>query len=455
MGRNPFDAASSVAVKLAQRQDINPIIAEAFGGQVQAMRRRFSEMRDPSVRRQMASLKNTVYKALRFLGNAVSSLDRGVVSISFELDEDSREKRVVQPFRQHRLTQILGKGSFAQPNPWTSAGNYLENIVWDLGLSGNHYSLKVRNPAEGNRVWWLIRLRPDWMKVVADENNIGIAGYVLRPTGMTLGEISGSFGDFGVKFDKSQIVHVRNPNPLDDRIGYSPLRAMAASVASDDEIRKYNATFFEQGARIDGVITGAVTTKQVEEVYDMMVASHYSGTEAAWLPLVLPDQLKFTATQQSLKDMEWATLAEKTSEDILEAYGVPRGLLGTVTDVNRANLQGLQVIAAQNGVLPITRRIEEHLEADCLNRTEEPQQTDDAFFEFDFEDPTPADPETEIKARESDLKTGVRVINEFRAEDGLAPKPWGDAPWFPAALIQPGTGEEEELELEDGDAEGD
>ncbi len=446
--RNPFDAAASMAVAQHVRGPLDEMVIDAFGIRRMPLGRS-REMRDPAVRAQVASMRHVVYKANRFLGNWVSGLERTVARVSFEVDENGAEKKVITPWRDHRLSQILGKGAFAQPNPWTTAGNYLANISWDLGLTGNHYALKVRNPEEGNKVWWFIRLRPDWVKVIADEQNVGISGYVLRPTGATIGELSASFGDFSVEFDKKEILHIRGPNSTDDRIGLSPIRAMSTSVATAGELRDYNATFFEQGARIDGVIEGATSTQQVQQVYDMLTASHYAGNESAWLPLVLPSPYKFVPSQQTMKDMEWATLAGFSDEDVLEAYGVPRGLLGTVKDVNRANLAGLQIIAAQNGVLPITNQIEEAMEADCLNLLEEPAQTPDSFWEYEFENPSPADPELEITRRESQLKSGERTINELRTEDDMPPVDWGDSPWLPAQLIQPG--DEEEIEVEDGD----
>ena len=453
MPRNALDAAASVSLRLHEQTQLDPRISSAMG--VERLRRgRRREMFDPSVRRQVQSNLNTVYKAVRFLGNWVAALDRGVTRVSFEKDETGRENQVREFMREHRLSQILGKGSFAQPNPWTTAANYLANLTWDLGLTGNHYALKVRNPAEGNRVWWLIRLRPDWIKVIADEQNVGIAGYVLRPTGTTIGEIGGSFGDLTIVFDKKEIVHVRGPNSTDDRIGYSPLRALAASVSSDKEIREYNATFFQQGARIDGIVQGVNTQVQVDEVYELLNSSHYQGTDTAWLPLVLPSGLQFTPTEQSFKDMEWSTLAQQTKQDILEAYGVPMGLLGTVTDVNRANLAGLQVIAAQNGVRPVTTSIEEALEADCLNTIEEPQQSPDDYFEYDFEEATPADPEQELARRESDLKHGVVTINEVRTEDDRGPVDWGESPWLPLSMVQVGdAAAEAAAEADDDDDE--
>ena len=38
------------------------------------------------------------------------------------------------------------------------------------------------------------------------------------------------------------------------------------------------------------------------------------------------------------------------------------------------------------------------------------------------------------------LRQGVVTINEVRSEQGLPPVSWGDAPWLPNRLAQPGAG---------------
>ena len=45
------------------------------------------------------------------------------------------------------------------------------------------------------------------------------------------------------------------------------------------------------------------------------------------------------------------------------------------------------------------------------------------------EDPTPQEQARVLRQQESDLKFGVRTVNEIRAERGLPPVPWGDRPF--------------------------
>ena len=435
--RSPFDAAASLATKARE-----PDLTAAFP---LAPHRFQQRLQDPGIQKQIRAYRNTVFKAIRWRYNQILKLDRGVSLVTFETDESGLRKKVREPQESHPVTRIFAKGARGQPNPWVTSGNFLATMEVDVGLTGNHFSLKVRE-AEGDMegaVRWLLRIRPDWVKIIPDEKNVGIDGYLVTPVGLNR--------PFSLM--ASEVLHIKVPSPLDDRIGWSPLRSLNYSVDTGDEIRRFNWQFFKQGARLDGVIEGAVGADKVEEIYDMMLEGHHKGADTAWLPLVLPQGLKFTATQATAKDFEFAALAGFSETDVLEGYGVPAGVLGNVTRVNLQNLRSLMTIAAENAIKPEIRLFSEHIELALLNREEYPNQTDDAYFEFAFEDPTPGDPEQERRQMETDLRTGVRVVNEIRAERGDPPVDWGDRPWFPGTLIQAREDVEEGEEEEDDDDE--
>lgn len=431
--RSPFDAAASITAVRAHQPDLGDVFPR--------VPRLQERLRDPGILDQIRAYRNAVFKVLRWRYNQITKLDRHVTLVTFETDETGKRKKVRTPQEAHPITRIFAKGARGQPNPWVTSGNFLSTMEVDLGLTGANFSLKVRDTTGPNTggVRWLLRIRPDWVAIIPDEKNIGIEGYQVTPPG------SGK----GFRLMASEVLHVKLPSPMDERVGWSPLRSLNYSVDTGDQIRRFNWQFFKQGARLDGVIEGAVSKEKVEDVYEMMIEGHHKGADTAWLPLVLPKGLKFVATQQTAKDFEFAALAKFSEDDVREGYGVPAGLLGTVTDVSLANLRGLMVIAVENAIKPAIATLSEHIESSLLNREEFPAQTDDAFFEFEFDDPTPGDPEQERAQTESDLKTGVKVINDVKAERGMPPVPWGDRPWFPGTLIQVGD------DLEEGGVEGD
>ncbi len=421
--RSPFDAAASIAVsRQPDPTDVFPSVPRGLS----------EKLRDPKIREQVQAYRNAVFKVLRWRRDQIAKLDRTVSLVEFKT-VDGQRTTVRTPQEAHPVTRIFAKGARGQPNPWVTSGNFIGAMELDVGLTGNHYSLKVRETEGDARgaVRWLLRIRPDWVEIIPDEKNVGIDGYRIRPPRS------------GKPFNlmASEVLHVKTPSPLDDRVGWSPLRSLNYSVDTGDQIRRFNWQFFKQGARLDGVIEGAVGADKVQDVYDMMIEGHHKGADTAWLPLVLPQGLTFVPTQQTAKDFEFAALAGFSETDVQEGYGVPAGLLGTVEKVSLANLRGLMTIGVENAIKPELRTFSEHIELALLNRIEYPSQTDDAYFSFDFQDPTQGDPDQERLQMESDLKLGVITINQERATRNQPPVDWGDAPWFPGTLIQ--VGEEE------------
>lgn len=436
--RSPFDAAAQLAAARAPAPP-NPSRFPAIFSRTGQR-----ELSDPKTLEQLKAYRNTIYKVVRFRYNQVAKLNRSVVSVKLQREPGGQDKEVRTALRDHPVTKMLGKGASGRPNPWTTSGNFLAGFGIDLDLTGNSYSLKVRDPRTLEPAW-LIRLRPDWVKVVPDER-VGIQAYAYRRDGLDGGR---------QLFAPSEIVHLKYPSPLDDRVGWSPLRSMAYATELGQEIRRFQWQFFEQGARMDGVIQGAQTTDQASEVYDMMVENYHKGAETAWLPLVLPGGYTWQPTQQTAKDFEFAALAQFSQEDVAEGYGVPLALLGTVKDVSLANLLGLMTISAENGTKPQLRTIEEHLELCLLSDFPPPSGVE--RLEFDFEDPTPGDPEQERKQEDMDLRQGVRVVNEIRElrEGGLPPVAWGAVPLVGASMAPLDTlGEEPPPGAGEGEGEG-
>ncbi len=232
--RSAFDAAASVAARQARQPD--PTAAFPL-----APHRFQQRLRDPGVQKQVRAYRNTVFKALRWRHNQIAKLNRNVSLVTFETAEGGRRKVIRTPQESHPVTRIFAKGARGQPNPWVTSGNFIATMEIDVGLTGVHFSLKVREEEGDARggVRWLLRIRPDWVQIIPDEKNVGIDGYLVSPPG------SKPF-----KLMASEVLHVKTPSPMDDRIGWSPLRSLNYSVDTGDEIRRFNWQFFKQGARV-------------------------------------------------------------------------------------------------------------------------------------------------------------------------------------------------------------
>jgi hypothetical protein len=137
--------------------------------------------------------------------------------------------------------------------------------------------------------------------------------------------------------------------------------------------------------------------------------------------LVAESGLKVQLLSPSLGDL--AALADygQTKEDVANAFGLPLSYLSRET--NLANLQAAELQHLKLTILPRLRRRD-----DKLNERLVPLFDDSGRLFLASDDPTPENQEFRLKQQIADLKWNVRTVNEVRAERGLPPVPWGDAP---------------------------
>ncbi len=115
-------------------------------------------------------------------------------------------------------------------------------------------------------------------------------------------------------------------------------------------------------------------------------------------------------------------LSRMLSQHNFRAFGVPLAILGEVTDVNRANTDGVNFIFDRNTILPIWTLI-----VQALNKQLTPQ-FDSRLMVMHDEFVMP-DKEFELKREDQDLRTKLRTINEVReTRAGLDPVAHGQLP---------------------------
>ena len=112
----------------------------------------------------------------------------------------------------------------------------------------------------------------------------------------------------------------------------------------------------------------------------------HQGVQNAHRVAVL-EQATWVDRKYTQRDMQFAALREMNREIIREAFGFPKPLLGTTTDVNRANAEAAEVVFARWCVRPRLEKIKMALNEKLL-----PQfGTSGKGLFFDYEDPTPQD----------------------------------------------------------------
>ena len=143
--------------------------------------------------------------------------------------------------------------------------------------------------------------------------------------------------------------------------------------------------------------------------------------------LVAESSLSVDLVNPSLGDLAALAEAGATKEEIANAFGVPLAFL--TTETNLANLQAAVQQHMSLTIHPRLRRRDEKINEQLI-----PLYDPSGRLFVASDDPTPANQEQLLQLQQSDLKWGVRTINEVRAERGLPLVEWGDKPWLPVNL---------------------
>lgn len=368
-----------------------------------------------SLKKQCEAYQGHVYKC-------VTLIYRRAISVPMKLYKERAED--AEEIKRHSFIDLLRR-----PNPYMTGADLKAVTFMHRDLAGMAFWYVVKNRLGRPAEIWPLPVA-NFVKFNFAKDGNALLNYEFRT-------------DSGrpVTYLPEEIVYFRYPHPLYILDGASPIQAMAYSYDTDLAIRVYQRNFFQNSARPDIVFETdqEIRTEDARRLLLSWKQAH-QGVSKAWEPAILDKGLKIKSLSTAAKDFEFAVLAGWTKEDILEAYNIPEGKLGTVKDVNRANAIGIDITFNSECISPRLDSYEDQITRDLL-----PLYDSGLFCEH--VSCIPRDLEHDLKERESNLKSYFTTVNEERAKEGMDPVPWGDAPFVPINLIQ--YGETAEIEQRD------
>ena len=265
-----------------------------------------------------------------------------------------------------------------------------------LELAGNVYLYLDGVNAEGGKPKAFYILKPSGVRIVVDRSQFPhrISKYVYTETGKQY------------EFEPYQILHLKYPDPNDSEEGIGTVQSIASWIDADNYAMEFNRRFFQNGARIGGVLESenARTSAQLDYIKKSFEAIH-KGYDSAYKTLVLPKGTKYTQASESQKDMDFANLMVMMRDRVLAGFRVPRTVLGITDDVNRSNAEATNYVFALRTIKPKMELIVSY-----LNEFLVPRYGDDLYLSF--EDPVPEN--TELKIQEMQASGGILSPNEKR-----------------------------------------
>lgn len=275
----------------------------------------------------------------------VSMLARSASSIPFYVYNKKTNKKI----ENHPLYNLL-----KNPNPGQSGNEFFEALYSYKLIAGNSYIQAVlldknqfKNPKE------LFVLRPDRVTIIAGNSNIPMAyKYKVNSheTTFYVDKITG----------ESEILHIKNFNPVNDWYGLSPVESASYSIDQHNEASKWNQSMLQNGAKPSGALMvkgdkespSFLTDEQFSRLKNQL-NEEFSGSENAGRPLLLEGGLEWKEMSLSPADMDFLNTKYSCARDIALAFGVPSQLLGIPGDNTYSNLSEARLSMWEETIMPM------------------------------------------------------------------------------------------------------
>jgi HK97 family phage portal protein len=318
----------------------------------------------------------------------------------------TRGARAIEEVVEHPLLTLL-----RQVNPWQNAFELWELTQLYLEVHGVAYWLMQEDDALGipAALWSLPSQNVTPRR--ATESRELVDFYEYRSSA-------------GIaRFAPEEVIRFQLPDPRDPYSGgLSPLRACFEQAALSSEYAAMKRAVYDNTGVPSVVLApteviGADERDRLTEQWERTFRRGGSGKV-----LVAESGLHVSVLSHSMGDLAALADMKATKEDIANAFHCPLPFLSGET--NLANMQAADHLHRALAILPRLRRRDEKLNEQLV-----PHYDPSGRLFLASEDPTPQEQARVLRQQESDLRFGVRTINEIRAERGLPPVPWGEQPF--------------------------
>lgn len=330
---------------------------------------------------------------------AVASISEPIGSLPLHVyrrDGEARERDAGHP-----VAKLL-----RDPNPWTSASEFREQIQRDCLLHGDGLALITRVNGEPRE---LLRLDPASMQIEADD----FGGPVYR-------QVS---GEQRWIIPRDDIFHIRAAS-LDGVKGESPVRQCREAIATALVLEKHVAKLFGAGAKPGGVIEVPVDTP--EDAYRSMLAAwrqSNEGTENSGRTALLVNGATFRPITMTSTDAQLLELRRYAVDEIARAFSVPPSML---YELGRATWGNSENQSASFLTFSLMKWVKAW-QGEIRLKLFKPEERDDWFAEFNTDDLLTVDFAARATAYGQYRAMGAMTGNEVRKGLNLPPLPEGES----------------------------
>jgi phage portal protein, HK97 family len=274
----------------------------------------------------------------------ITQVARGVSDIPFIVTMDGKETD------KGKIVQLLNR-----PNPAQSYKTFMRTAVTHKLVSGNTYILGFQ--ATTKRMMDLSLLRPDRVTIEVDSNN--------EPIGFRY-NMNGRQVTFPIERGTllSEVLHIKEPNLLDDLYGMSPISAAMMSIDQHNSSGMWNRKLLENSAKPPGILTmrdrgdlaPSPKQEQLDEIRDRLEEKYAGAKNAGKIP-VFGFDLQWQSLGMTPTDMDWINGKNSTARDICLAFGYPPHLLGMSDGATFNNVSEAKLALYEETIIPIAQNM--------------------------------------------------------------------------------------------------
>jgi len=229
-------------------------------------------------------------------------------------------------------------------------------------------------------------------------------------------------------FTLEEIIHFQTKIDPADMYNVVPAtKAIAKLYDMDNEARIWNLSFFKNHG-IPSFLLFAKSKIANFDKFKKEFKEDFRGSKNAHKTAVADVELGKVDLSNTQKDMEFNTMLDRTDRQIMKAYNIPKSILGDVDGVNLANAETNKIIYNEHVIKPLLEEFCDALDLQLLSQMEKKGED----LKFIYVDPNP---ESEIEKNDRNkffLDSGVKTVNEVRADYELEPVEGGDVLLVPA-----------------------
>lgn len=275
----------------------------------------------------------------------ISAIAEEVASSEHYLKKPNRLNEYERVKTRHEFLRLLDK-----PNPQMTKFELLEGTQSFIEMAGEAFWIfalgeVTKRPKE------VYLMRPDKMKVVVDDKDGSVKGYILHK------------GDGSqIPFSVQEVLHFKMFNPNNTYRGLGTVQAAMTYIETEKFASRFARNFLYNNATPTGVLSlQKNVSKEVANKFKRMWTEGISGSEnAGKIAIVREIDVKFEKIGLSLGDIDLKALRELTDEQIMKMFRVPKGILAISEGqgLGRASIETLEYIFIKRVIEPKVKRID-------------------------------------------------------------------------------------------------